>query len=309
MSEAGKRRNEFLPWILIAAGVLVLLANVGWFTFGGLVGTLVAIAQLWPVALIALGVDMLTAGKYRAIVLAVALVVAAALLLSDGLGALVGGTSSQSTTQSETVAMPLAGAERASVRLAAGVTTINVGVAPGSPDGVAGRVRPARGETLTQSHQVRGGVLEAEIVTRSVTPGVFNVGNRGGDWDLRISDRVPVSLNFDGGVGKAVIDLGGLSLTGLDVDAGVGAIDITLPASGAYEATIDAGVGEVIVRVPAGASVRFSVSTGLGGVSTSGGFERVDNRVFLSPGHSSGQPTANVVISGGVGAIQLVTVR
>lgn len=312
MNEAENKRNEFLPWILIAAGVLVLLANVGWFTFGGLVSTLVAVAQLWPVALIALGVDMLTSGKYRAIVLAAALVVGAALLLSNGVGDLFGGRDTpagESATQGESITMPLAGAQRASVRLTAGVASVDVGVAPGSPDGVSGSVRPARGETLTQSHRVRGGVLEAEIVTRTVTPGVFNVGNRGGEWDLLLSDRVPLSLDFDGGVGDADLDLRGLSLTGLDVDAGVGAIDVTLPAGGAYEATIDAGVGEVIVRVPDGASVRFSVSTGLGGVSTSGGFERSGNQVYLSPDHSSSQPTANVMISGGVGSIELVTVR
>lgn len=306
MNEASKRRNEYLPYILIAAGILVLLANIGWFSFGGLINALVSVAQLWPVALIAIGADMLTQGKHRAIVVAVALIVGAALFVTNGVTDLFGRGGSSGT---ESVSMPLAGAQSSRIDLSSGVGRVAISVAPGSSEGVAGTVQPAAGERLTQSSQVRNGVFEAEIVSRTVNVGPFGFSGRGGAWELRLSDRVPVRLDFDGGVGESNLDLRGLDLTGLDIDAGVGAVEVTLPASGSYEASIDAGVGEVVVRVPADASVRFTVSTGLGGVSTSGGFERSGNNVYFSPGFASGRPTANVVINGGVGAVTLTTVR
>ncbi len=304
MNETGKRRSEYLPYILIGAGVLVLLANVGWFSLGGLVSALASVLQLWPVALIAIGVDMLTHGKHRALVLAVALVVAAALFLTNGVSELFGGGGAQV----EQIAVPLEGAASARVTLSSGVGDVFITAAPGSGDAVAGTIQAASRERLRQSSQLRGGVLEVEIAARTVNFGPFGFGGRGGEWDLRLSDRVPLELEFDGGVGESRLDLRGLELLELDIDAGVGNVELTLPAGGAYEVDVDAGVGELVVRVPVGASVRFSVSTGLGGVSTTGGFERSDN-VYLSPGYDARGPTAEVAIDGGVGAIRLDVVR
>lgn len=312
MNETGnRRRNEYLPYVLIAAGLLVLLANVGWFSFGGLISTVVAIAQLWPVVLIALGVDMLLGGKHRAIVVAVALVIGAALLLSEGVRGVFGGASGTSSGgHLESVSVPLRDAQSTHIELDSGVGRVVLGVARGSQMALEGTVQPARGERFSQTVQMRGSVLEIDIDSRTSGPSaITGLGGRGGEWRLDVSDRVPVTIDYDGGVGESILDLRGLDLTGLDLDAGVGAVQVTLPESGNYEASIDAGVGEVTVRVPDGASVRFSVSTGLGGVSVAVGFERPGNNVYFSPGYSTSGPSANVSISGGVGAISLETIR
>lgn len=305
MNETGKGRSEYLPYILIGAGVLVLLANIGWFSVGGLLSGLFSVLQLWPVALIAVGADMLTQGKHRAVVIAVALVVGAALFLTNGVTNLFGG----GTPKVEQVAVPLQGASSARVRLSSGVGDVFIAAAPGSQEAVSGEVQLAARERLRQSTQFRNGVLDVEIASRTNGLGTISFGGRGGEWDLRLSDRVPVELEFDGGVGESRLDLRGLNLTEVEIDAGVGNVELTLPAAGAYRVDIDAGVGQLVVRVPAGASVRLAVSTGLGGVSTTGGFERSGNDVYLSPGYDARVPTAEVSIDGGVGAIRFEVVQ
>lgn len=75
----------------------------------------------------------------------------------------------------------------------------------------------------------------------------FNLGDRTrNEWDIRLSDRVPISLNLDLGAAKGRVDLGGLPLT--DARIRTGAADVEVEWDRANPESLD------LLEVDAGAA-------------------------------------------------------
>lgn len=288
------------PLVLIAVGVLLLAANLGWFSWGDL-GRLLS---LWPVALIAVGVDIFTAGRYRLLVIAGAVVVA--LLLWSGTGGTRGAGSwfGAPGPAAETVDVrhDLAGATAGRVTLDLGVGRVVVdGEAP-SGVLVEGTIRTGRGETIRQTADTSGAVRQVRIASAQA-PGL-NVG-AGEDrrWELSLSRQVPVELSVSAGVGQTTIDLSRVQLTGVVYRGGVGESTVTLPP-GSYDGSFDMGVGSATIELPRGAAVRLVVSTGLGRVNVTGGLRR-DGNVYTSDGYEGATDRITLRVNGGVGSIDV----
>lgn len=293
-------RKNVLPYVLIGIGVVVLLGNLGLFRFGALLEAVANVLNLWPVALIAVGADMVTRGQYRALIAAAA-VIAAVVLLMVGGG--FGGSAEASTND---VAIPLAGASRAEVRLDVGVATLELSAGDGRGDVLWGTIETARGETLNSSSRMSGDTVIVSVTSQQRTTIGFSSRER--IWDLTLDDEVPTTLNVSSGVGRSTLDLRDLDLRGLQLDAGVGEVTVTLPEEGVYSGSVDAGVGSVSIRVPQDAAVRLTVRAGLGRVNVRGGFTQ-DGDVYTSPGYRAGEPVAELRVEGGVGELTVETVR
>jgi hypothetical protein len=80
------------------------------------------------------------------------------------------------------------------------------------------------------------------------------------EWDLRLSDEVPMDLSVDMGAGTGNLQLAGLSLTGLDLSLGAGTSTVDLSGDWVHDldTTIDTGAADLTVRLPrdVGASVK-----------------------------------------------------
>ena len=272
----GSGRVPLWPIVLIAAGLLLFAANLGWLSWDTIWGTL----YLWPLAAVAVGVDLLLRGNYRVFTIAGTLVLGVLLygVSADRLG-LTG-----PLPATEVISHELQGASRARVELSTGVARLRVRGDDAANMLVEGTVVPLRGEKIERSFDVERGVatfsLESEGVSTSMLPG----SNRG-RWDLTLTGRVPMDLEVNTGVGDADLDLGQLQVSSLAVSTGVGALTVTLPTSGGYEADIDTGVGAATIRVPDGVEARIVVSRGLGAVSVPGEFSR-DGEVYTSAGYA-----------------------
>ncbi len=80
IAEKKPKQNYTLAIVLIAIGVLIMLLNFGtlnWFTT-------LNVLQLWPIVLIAVGIDIWTRGRYRLMVVLAALGVGVGLYFSGG---------------------------------------------------------------------------------------------------------------------------------------------------------------------------------------------------------------------------------
>jgi Domain of unknown function (DUF5668) len=82
MTTEKRKSNQYptLATVLIAIGAVIMLMNLGvmnWFMT-------LRFLQLWPVVLIAVGVDIFTRGRYRFMVVLAALVVAVGLYFTGG---------------------------------------------------------------------------------------------------------------------------------------------------------------------------------------------------------------------------------
>lgn len=297
-----RRDRALLPILLISAGVLLLLERVGLFDWSLAFGVL----QLWPLLLIAVGVDILTHGRYRAAVVIATVVIGALLWRVPGWGP---GTGAPAETRE--IAYALAGARRAEIQLEHGVGRLSVRAADAAfastadgPGLLRGTIATGPGERLEEDYRVDGEVAELEL--RSKQRGTrFSFETRDRRfWDLQLARGVPVSLDVDAGVGASDLALRGLTLAGLDVDAGVGEVLVTLPETGGYEATIDAGVGEVSVRIPRSVEVRLDASAGLGGVDVRGSWVGSGDR-YETEGWAGVDAAERISlrVNGGVGKI------
>lgn len=295
-----RRSPLVLPILLIAAGVLLLLARFDLFDWGVLLGVL----DLWPLLLIALGADLLTRGRYRlGIVLAVVLI-GAVFYRAPGWLPTAGGPA-----EIHEIAYDLGDANAAEVELRHGVGTLLLGALPADSELLAGgEIGTGARERLVRSFEVEDGVAELTLVGQQAGPSFGMRGNER-EWNLALTREVPVDLLIDTGVGESNLRLREVTLSAFDLDTGVGEVNLTLPDHGGYGGEIDAGVGEVVVRIPRGVEARMDVSTGLGGATMNGEWIR-DGDVHTTPGFEDAAEEERITfrIDGGVGEITVTRI-
>lgn len=287
MEERKRRSGVVGPLILISIGLIFLLNNLGvldWSIWA-------AIWRLWPILLVAAGLDILIGsrsalGSLIVLVLTVGLLVGGVFLLAGDLG--TGGAVS-----SELIRQPLEGATEATVTVDPGIGWLRVSALPESAVLVDGQVALGMREGIEQDFAVAGGKATYRLSTdrRSFGPTLGWDDSR--LWDLGLARDVPLALEVELGAGRADLDLTGLTVSDLNADMGVGRFEVVLPREGDYTARIDAAIGSVAVVVPEGLEVRVRASSPLGvrdlsddyrlqnGVYTSPGYDRADNRVDL----------------------------
>jgi len=244
-------RSLFWPVLLIGAGVVLLLVNLG---------VLPALSfwqlwRLWPVLLIVAGLDILFARRLPIVgaLLGIAVIAGVVLLLTvgqlrgqewadlpnvPGLVWLRQGNEVQRQSFSE----PLGNTRSAEVELnlSSAPTTIT------ALDDSANLIEADITHAGTVRWNVSGNsnkriVLDSEGVTRLFP---WNWGGREYRWDVRLSPQVPFALNVDGGSGPCALELHNVRLEQLDIDGGSGPMDAVLPAT-IQEIALDSGSGPV----------------------------------------------------------------
>ena len=285
------------PAIVIALGVVLLLNNLGYLGWG----VWETLVRLWPVLLIAVGLDLLIG---RRSVLGSALVV---LLMLIALGAAIWWTGfwlpSGMVVTSETISQPLGAAKQADIDIGMGAGRLTIGALSESDNLVEGLITHSSGEQVVQDFAMNGD--SATFKLRSRAAWTFPFGERRGErieWNLLANRDIPLRLHIDTGAGQATLDLARLQVIDLDVNTGVGQATLTLPQQGQVRARINGGVGETVVIIPAGMAARIQATTGLGQVNVIGNYQR-DGKLSISPGYDNAVNRVDLVVSGGVGSI------
>ena len=133
-----------------------------------------------------------------------------------------------------------------------------------------------------------------------------HIGHIKYDWDIRLSDEVPLDLDVHFGAGQAHLDLGALNLRRVAVEMGVGQIQMDLRGAPKHDYTVNiqGGVGEAEVRLPNTVGIEATASGGIGDISVRGLTKeggRWVNEAYHNPGVK-----VRVDVQGGVGAIHLI---
>ena len=149
---------------------------------------------------------------------------------------------------------------------------------------------------------------ELEVRQQGLTEGIPTQDVRN-EWDVRLSEDVPVDLAVQMGGGVGNLDLDGLDLAGLNLDVGAGSTRVDLSGDWGRDlrAVVRGGAGEVTVLLPDRMGVRVNAGTRLGRVNVEG-LQR-DGEAYVNDAYGDSGNTLEVDITGGVGQISLQLVQ
>lgn len=297
--EQRHRGGLIWPVILIGAGVIFLLNNLGMLGWG----VWAALLRLWPVLLIALGLEILIGRRSLWGSLVVILLLGAAFTWAIANGGAMW-PAGDTIERTEAISVPLAGAKEADVELSFGTGELRLGALQEGAGLIEGRLDLGRGE---QANWEARGKDPIYFKLSSQNAWFLPMGrNWYGDkrWELSLSRDVSMRLKINTGVSQANLDLSQLNLSRLNVNGGVGQTTLTLPRRGNFRAEVDSGVGEMIVIIPAGMAASISVNTGLGDVNVTGKYDRQGSR-YVSPQYNSAANRVELSLDGGVGRMEI----
>jgi hypothetical protein len=265
------RGSIFWGFILVVLGGLFLLDNLGLLPVR-------AWALFWPLLLIAAGALTLYGVMRR-------------------------GTRPP-MSQAE---VALDGAARARVRIRHGAGRLHVRA--GARPGLLANGSFAGG---LKTHTRRDGdLLDADLSPETdpvtfITPWHWGPGGAY-DWDLSLSDAVPLELDFETGASECSLDLSGLRLSSLALKTGASSTTLTLPARpvGTCMVRIEAGAASVQATVPPGVEAFVRSESGLADV-------HIDRARFLpvpggyqTAGYASATDRLEIKVSIGVASFRL----
>jgi len=150
------------------------------------------------------------------------------------------------------------------------------------------------------TYDLDGKVGKVEIAQ----PDQFKMGKMKNEWDLKITEDVPVDLVVNAGASETDLDLKGIELSNLEVNAGVGEITVDLGGDWkeSFDARISSGVGKMIVILPEDTGVRIHAEKGIGSSS----FENLiskGNGVYVNEAYEDAKVKIDLDADIGVGEV------
>lgn len=250
------RRGVFWPLLLIALGLVFLLAN-----FGFIAGvSWLTLLSLWPLLLILIGLDIAFARRWPVPTLAAeVLVIAAGLALvaaNPGLGGgiFVFGGGGRGDAD---VSVPRGSASTLALSINGGAGRYHI--TGGATDLVAAH---SQNTDLRLRASERSG--RADVRIDQIGPeGIFR-GGRGSDVEVQIASDVPTSFDMNAGAGEFDVDLSDVRVRDARVNTGASTTRLVLPKpTGDIPVRISAGASTIVITVPGGVEARVSTSGGL----------------------------------------------
>jgi hypothetical protein len=149
------------------------------------------------------------------------------------------------------------------------------------------------------------GMLDVSQPSSEVAGAMLN--NVRYDWDLKLDESIPVYLDLDVGMGKAMLNLSNVNLTGFDIDVGIGelSVDLSGPRQHSFEAEIEGGIGRLKMILPVEVGVRVVVSGGLGKVKATGLRLADEGHVYVNDAWGKTDVQLDLEVDGGIGEVEL----
>ena len=292
------RPSLFWPLLLIGAGLLLALQTLHLLP-ASLWG---ALAQLWPVLLVVLGLELLIGP--RSARASAAIIGLGVLLLAGSLTWAALRASGAPPSGSETLIALTEGAARLQARIDFQTGRLNVSALGPSDHLLEGVAQDGPAESVQQSYTVSDGVgrlalaqhldpLLAPFLLRRVPSA---------QWEVLLTRKLPLALTVDTGDGAAAFDFHDLPLTDLDLTTGLGATTVTFAPGPAAHALLRTGLGAATINLPAGFPARLRVRAGLAQVRLPASLALAGD-VYTTAGFDPAQPFLDLELSAGMGGV------
>ncbi len=267
MSSKRRRGGSLvLPIVLITLGFLFLLDNLGALPDGAW-GT---VWRLWPVLIIAIGLEILFGRRvsFGAIFVLVVIVVV--------LGAVVWGSVifSERDLVERSVRWPREGTESAVIEIDVGIGELDLATQADMAELLYANLKiPEDADVQEDFYISQSGRARGELRLDWHLPALFAAGK----WEIDLYPNLRLEeLRVNTGIGDADLALSELRLESLDLSVGIGSARVTLPEPDrqTLDAYVHTGIGDAQVTVPPGVQARIRVNRGLGDLTVYSRFER-----------------------------------
>lgn len=283
------------PTILIGIGVILLLNNLGYLNWN-----FWDILNLWPILLVAAGLELLV-GRRSALGSLISAVIVLG-LIAGGVWFVSTSDFTRMSAQAIEIREPRGDIMSARVTLSPAMAQINVQALNDSGNFVEGTVLQRRNERVIQDF-AKGNTARLDVKTSGGTGVAMGPGGRYA-WNFSFHPDVKLDLNIDAGMGDVNLDLRTLTLESVKVNAGMGVVTIKLPETGEFDVNVDSGMGTVVIEVPAGLGVRLQTETAIVGRNLPAGYTQNNNR-YTSPNYSTAENRADIQVDLGLGSITI----
>ncbi|QTD39933.1 toast rack family protein [Sporosarcina sp. Te-1] len=156
------------------------------------------------------------------------------------------------------------------------------------------------------SYKEKRGTGFLDIKQRSRVTFGFTKRKFENDWNIQLTDKIPLDLDIDMGVSDTTLDLKGLQLNKLTIDSGVS--DSTIDLSGdwkeSFPANIDIGVGDSTLLLPKQTGVRLSISRGIANVDLKD-FISKGNGIYVNEAFDKADVIIDITMNIGIGDVEV----
>jgi hypothetical protein len=283
-------RGEGIAWpiLLIGAGAFLLYNYFGpqaWISW-------TQIVQLWPIILIAVGIDIMFKGgsgwsTVLGVVLTIALVGGAIWIVTSETGISAEYTDIRHVYQADTT--------NSDLDLSLGFGELILSSAATEGVLIEGRISPSqRDEEKMESASGISYKLENN------QPAIYPNSSR---WELGLADDLELDLSAHNGVGEMFLSLEQLDLEALDINQGVGRLIVRLPAESAGDLFIKQAIGTIRVVIPDGKNVIVDAQNGLTKIDFPAGFE-LGSGFYASPGANKSNADLKITVEQAIGVVK-----
>jgi hypothetical protein len=294
-AKSGKRSGSLLsPLVLIAAGVLLLLSNLG-LVHGDVWPDLL---RFWPVLIVALGLDLLLGRPSFGAALGTLVFACFALAVGAGLFFLF--APDAWTTERHALSYPVADAEAATITLSCERCAITIAEAASAAQLIEGTVTARTDERLhqTSSLDASHGTATFSLTSEPRLPFRLAASRRDVPWEVRLNPGLPLTMSIATN-GALELDLRLFLASAIDITAGDEPCTLWLPDR--TDSTTNLTGDEIVLRVPDGVGVRILGATD-GRITTTGNF--VQTEVGLeSADYDLAAVRADILVRPGTGTI------
>lgn len=267
--------------VITGLGVIFLMGNLGYIS----ISSLSLILRLWPLVLVAVGLDIILGHQKpwsQLLGVLIGLAITAAVFM------LVVSTpfTPSLATQAVNLSMNDASTAKGSIGMPVGRLVLSGG-APGSSL-LNGSVVTNGNESLIKDVTSYGGLTNFRLESRGYTGFMpFSSGSTEEEWKLQLNPAPTYSLDLKLAVGEQLINLSGLKVSDFTSQLAVGKAQIILPAEGPLTGRVQMAIGQVVISVPRGAPVQIRLERALTTTSQPSDFT-VNGRVISSPAYTAG---------------------
>ncbi|MHB1133557.1 MAG: LiaI-LiaF-like domain-containing protein [Chloroflexota bacterium] len=310
-----RRHSIVWPTILIGFGLLFLAQNMG--LVGGNVWW--GLWQLWPLLLVAVGIDLIFNRSLWGGLIGALLVLAVGAALVLGLrftaeapyyNLRVFDRSASASVVTERIVEELGPTRQATVTLNHGFGSLQLG-ATAANSGLlvdAALPRPEHGQVVRSvDRQGERATVTFRDRWNGSTPAVLDGDEY--NWNVQLSPLVATDLRVDSGASSVNLDLRDLNVRSATLNTGAGSTTVFAPRAGQSSLNIKAGAAAIDVTVPEGTAARVTVKNGIGSTSVDQRrFPTVgsSNNTYQSPNYATAANRVDITIESGVSS---VTVR